>query len=190
MKKLISLLLLIPSLAFGANIYYKGSDGSIIEAGTDNPLPIDVRASQLGNTIVSSNSSTTPLNASATFTGSWVDVSAFNSIVVAVKTDQNGTFTIQFSPDGTNADSTLTRYYRTDQIEAPHRFTITRRYARVTFTNTSASNQTLFRLQTTVGDATELNAPIDGVMAQDFDAIATRPTEYRAEVALDSSGGR
>lgn len=189
MKKLLFLLLLIPSFAFGANIYYKGSDGSIIEAGTNNPLPIDVRSSQLGNTIVSSNSSTTPLNASATFTGSWVDVSAFNSIVVAVKTDQNGTFTIQFSPDGTNADSTLTRYYRTDQTEPPHRFTITRRYARVTFTNTSASNQTYFRLQTTVGSTTDLNAPIDSVLAQDFDSISVRPTEYSTEVALGRRQG-
>lgn len=189
MKRLLPLLLLMPSLAFGANIFYKDASGNTLEAGVNNPFPIDVRSSQLGNATLASNSSTTPLNASATFTGSWVDVSSFDSIVVAVKTDQNGTFTIQFSPDGTNADSTLTRYYRTDQIEAPHRFTITRQYARVTFTNTSASNQTYLRLQTTLGTFEALNAPIDGVMAQDFDAIATRPTEYRAEVALGRRQG-
>lgn len=38
MKKLLSLLLLIPSLAFGANIYYKGADGSIIDTGNTNRI--------------------------------------------------------------------------------------------------------------------------------------------------------
>lgn len=135
------------------------------------------------------NSSTTPLNSAAVFTGSWVDVTGYQSVVVAVTTDQNGTFTIQFSPDGTNADSTLTRYYRTSQIEAPHRFTVTRRYMRVTFTNTSASNQTYFRLQTMLGGQGDLNAPQDSNLAQDFDAIVVRPTDYKYEVALGRRQG-
>ena len=135
------------------------------------------------------NGSTTPLNSSSTFTGSWEDVGPYDSVVVAVKTDQNGTMQIQFSPDATNVDSTLTRYYRTDQIEPPHRFTITRRYMRVVFTNTSASNQTEFRLQTTVGEKGELNAPCDSVLAQDFDATVVRPTYYHYEVALGRRQG-
>jgi len=140
-------------------------------------------------TVSADNSTSTLLNASATFTGEWEDVSRYNSVVVAVKTDQNGSFTIQFSPDGTNADSTLTRYYRTSQIEAPHRFTITRQYCRVTFTNDSASNQTYLRLQTMYGDRSDLNAPIDSTLAQDFDAIATRPTDFHTEVALSRRQG-
>lgn len=130
------------------------------------------------------NSSTTPLNSGATFTGDWMEAIDYDSIIVAVKTDQNGTYTVQFSPDGTNADSTLTRYYRTDQIEPPHRFTITRRYVRVTFTNTSASNQTYFRLQTLFNHSIELNSPLDSVISQDFDSISVRPTDYTTEVAL------
>lgn len=130
------------------------------------------------------NSSETLLAASASFTGEWEDVSAYESVVVAVKTDQDGSFTIQFSPDGTNQDSTLTRYYRTGQIEAPHRFTITRRYMRIVFTNDSASNQTYLRLQTTLGSRTDLNAPCDSTLAQDFDATVVRPTVYNTEVAL------
>jgi hypothetical protein len=147
-----------------------------------------------GNIVITSvidagNSSTTPLNTGNTFTGTWYDATAFSSVTVAVKTDQNGYFTIQFSPDGINADSTLTRYYRTTQIEAPHRFTVTRRYVRITFTNDSGSNQTYLRLQTILGGQGDLNAPSDSVLAQDFDAVVTRPTEFRYEVALGRRQG-
>lgn len=135
------------------------------------------------------NSTTTLLTNGSVFTGTWEDVSAFSSLTTAVKTDQNGTFSVQFSPDGTNQDSTLTRYYRTAQIEAPHRFTITRKYARVVFTNDSGSDQTYLRLQTLLGDQGELNAPTDSTLAQDFDAIAVRPTSYNTEVALSRRQG-
>lgn len=141
-------------------------------------------------TLVSSaNSSTSLLTNGSAFTGTWEDVSAYDSVVVAVKTDQDGYYTIQFSPDGTNADSTLTRYYRTAQIEPPHRFTITRKYCRVVFTNNSGSDQTYLRLQTSFGDKEALNVPIDAAMSQDYDAIATRPTNYTEEVALGRRQG-
>ena len=139
--------------------------------------------------IDSGNSSTTALNDTQVFTGEWVDVSAYNSIVVAVKTDQDGTFSVQYSTDQTNIDSTLTRYYRTGQIEAPHRFTNTRQYARVIFTNNSGENQTFFRLQTTLGERAPLNAPMDGTLAQDFDATVVRPTDFHTEVALNRRQG-
>lgn len=159
---------------------------SEIEDGNGNPLTT-LPAS--GGTISSDNSYETAINASQTWTGTAEDVSAYDSVVVAVKTDQDGSFTVQFSVDGTNWDSTLTRYYRTSQIEAPHRFTITRQYMRVTFTNTSASNQTYFRLQTLLGTKASLNAPADSVLAQDFDATVVRPTDYRTEVALGRRQG-
>lgn len=139
--------------------------------------------------VSSANSSTTPLTAAAVYTGTWEDISAYHSIIVAVKTDQDGTVQVQFSPDGTNADSTLTSYYHTGHIEAPHRYTTTRKYARVVFTNTSASNQTYFRLQTIVGDKAELNAPTDSVLAQHFDATVVRPTNFNYEVALGRRQG-
>lgn len=139
--------------------------------------------------IVSSNSSTTALDNGEVFTGTWVDVSQYSSLVVAVSTDQNGTYSIQYSPDGTNTDSTLTRYYRTGEINVPHRFTNTRKYARVVFTNDSGSNQTYFRLQTHIGEREPLNIPLDGTMSKDYDAIATRPTDYHAEVALGRRQG-
>lgn len=136
------------------------------------------------NRISAVNSSATLLNAGATFTGTGEDVTQYDSVVVAVKTDQDGTLTVQFSNDNTNWDSVLTKYYRTTQVEPPHRFTITRRYCRVTFQNTSASNQTYLRLQTTFGNKTELNAPLDSVISQDYDSISVRPSDYHYEVAL------
>lgn len=137
----------------------------------------------ISDAVVDSNSTTTLLTNGSTFTGDWEDVSTYGTITVAVKTDQDGYFSVQFSPDGTNVDSTLTRYYRTGQIEAPHNFTITRKYARVTFTNDSGSDQTYLRLQTLLGNRPALNAPSDSTLAQDFDATAVRPTEFKYEVA-------
>lgn len=139
--------------------------------------------------VSTANSSTTLLTNGSTFTGDWEDVAHYNNVVVAVKTDQNGYFTIQFSPDGVNQDSTLTRYYRTTNIEAPHKFTVTRQYCRVTFTNDSGSDQTYLRLQTLYGEKSDLNIPQDSTMAPDYDAIATRPTDYRTEVALGRRQG-
>lgn len=141
------------------------------------------------NILDSSNSSTAVLASSGVFTGDWVDASGFSDVIVSVSTDQDGTYSVQFSPDGTNVDSTLTRYYRTDQINVPHRFTITRRYFRVVFTNTSASSQTYFRLQTHYGSYSNLNTPIDSTMSQDFDAIAVRPTDIFSEVVLGTRQG-
>lgn len=135
------------------------------------------------------NSTSTPLAAAAVFTGAWEDVSAYQSVTIAVKTTENGTFSVQFSPDGTNQDSTLTRYYRTNQIETPHRLTVTRKYCRVVFTNTSASDQTALRLQTIFGEQQDLNATMDSTLSQDFDAVVVRPTDYNTEVALGRRQG-
>lgn len=58
------------------------------------------------NSIVSTNnSSTSTLTTGTTFTGTWEDVSEYESVIIAVKTDQNGVFYIDFSPDGSNVDA-------------------------------------------------------------------------------------
>jgi hypothetical protein len=135
--------------------------------------------------ISSDNSSTSILTTGSTYTGTWEDVNRYDSVVIAVDTDQDGIYYIDFSPDGVNTDSTLTRYYNTTDIEPPHRFTITRQYFRVRFTNDSGTNQTHFRLQTSVkAEANPLNIPLDGSVARDYDATATRPSDFDSEVAL------
>jgi len=112
----------------------------------------------------------------STWTSPWEYVADHESLVAYLKTDQDGTWSVQFSHDGVNADSTLTRYYNTTEIEAPHKFTITRPFARVTFTNDSGTDQTYMRLGTMLGNYSALNAPMDASLARDYDAIAVRPT--------------
>lgn len=141
------------------------------------------------NRVSTLNSSNIPLDSLAVFTGSAENVSGFNSVVVAIKTDQNCSYVIQFSTDALNWDSSLSRYYRTTQIEAPHRFTITRKYFRIVLTNTSASNQTYLRMQVAFGEKSELNAPLDSMLSQDYDSTPTRPTKFEYEVALGRRQG-
>jgi hypothetical protein len=141
------------------------------------------------NTVSTDNSTTSTLGISGTYTGTWEDCSNFESIIVALATDQDCTIKIQFSPDGTNIDSTLTRYFRTNQIEPPHRFTITRQYYRIVIEN-GPTAQTYMRLQTMMSsNSADLNAPGDSTMSQDFDAIGVRPTDFHTEVALGRRQG-
>lgn len=135
------------------------------------------------------NSTIIPLNSGTTFTGTWEEVIGFNSLVVGVNTDQDGTYSIQFSSDGSNIDSNLTNYFHTDHVEAPHRYTVTRKYFRIVFTNTSASNQTYLRLSVIYGSQTDLNSPTDSQMPQHFDAASVRPTNFIYEVALSRRAG-
>lgn len=123
--------------------------------------------------VLSGNSSTTPLNTLDTFTGTGTDVIAYASVVVAVKTDQDGTLYIEFSPDNTNWDSSLS-FSITASVNEVHRIVITRRYFRARFTNTSASNQTYFRLQSLGGSQTNLTSPLKSSIQQDADAITAR----------------
>lgn len=151
-------------------------------------ISVSTSAGALQSSESAGNSSTAAINTGSNFTGTWEEVRD-SDVVVSVATDQDGYYEIQFSPDGTNVDSTLTRYYRTSQINVPHRFTVTRRYFRVAFYNNSGTNQTYFRLQTLVGAFSNLNIPVDSTMSQDYDAIATRPTDYTTEVALGRRQG-
>jgi len=124
-------------------------------------------------TVIVANSSTAALNASATFTGSFVAVEQYGSVTCAVKTDQAGTLYIDFSPDGTNVDSTLS-YSVAASTNEVHRLSVTRKYFRVRFTNTSVSNQTYFRLQSLAGEQPILTSSLNSTVQTDADAVVTR----------------
>ena len=126
-----------------------------------------------GSKLDSNNSSTATLNAGVTFTGTATDAGAFPAITVAVITDQDGTLYVDFSPDSSNWDSTLSFAVEAATSEV-HRIVVTRKYMRVRFTNTSASNQTYFRLQTQLGFFTQLNSSINSVLQSDADAATVR----------------
>lgn len=128
------------------------------------------------------NSSTSPLNAGNTFTGQWTDVSGYSSVVVACRTDQNGTLTVQFSPDASSIDSSIS-YTLTSNTNEVHRIGVTRRYFRVVSTNTSASNQTFYRLQSIVGQQTALTSALNSTVQSDQDTLVVRPMDFNLMVA-------
>lgn len=134
------------------------------------------------------NASTTPLAAGATFTGV-SELNDYNDVMVQVKTDQNGVFYMQFSPDGTNWDTSIPFTYDTSVINPPHILVKANRYFRVVFTNTSDNAQTFLRLNTYYGSFQKLTAAINGTLSPNFDALVVRPTDYSIEVALGKRQG-
>lgn len=128
------------------------------------------------------NSSSTPLTNGSTFTGVGVDTTGHHSVITAVKTDQDGTLYMEFSPDGVNWDSSLS-YSVTAGLNDVHRLTITRRYYRTRFTNNSGSDQTYFRLQTMINGGTALSAPLNLSVQQDADAIVARTVSEEVSIA-------
>jgi len=134
------------------------------------------------------NSTSAALATLATFTGKGVDCSSFPSVVVACKTDQDGSLYVDFSPDNENWDSTLT-FPVTASLNEVHRITTTRPYCRVRFYNSSASNQTYLRLSTMFGHQSVLNSALNSTAQQDSDAIMVRPVSYEDDVALGRRTG-
>jgi hypothetical protein len=140
-----------------------------------------------GNIVISgnvdaNNSTNTPLNNNATFTGTATDVVSYPSVVVACRTDQKGLLYVDFSPDGTNWDSTLTFVVATNTNEV-HRITVTRKYFRVRFFNNSGSNQTYLRLQTLVGGQQTLTSNLNSVIQADADSTLVRPLDFNLMVS-------
>lgn len=135
------------------------------------------------------NTSTTLLTNGSTFTGT-AELNTASDVMVFVKTDQNGTLYCEFSPDGTNWDTSLSFKYDTTRINPPHVFVKGNRYFRVRFTNDSGSDQTYFRLGTYYGSFNKLTSPINGTVAENYDATLVRPTEYKYEVAMGKRQGR
>lgn len=119
------------------------------------------------------NCTDVPLAAGATFTGNLYDVSKFASLVVSCKTSQAGSMYVDFSVDGTNWDSTLTFTVTADTNEV-HRLTVSKKFARVRFTNSSASPQTYIRLQTLMGSGNLLTSSLSSTLQTDADAVVTR----------------
>lgn len=134
------------------------------------------------NHVSTLNSTTSALNSGVSYTGTWEDVSNHSCIVVACLTDQAGTLQVQFSPDGTNADSTLNFTVSASTNEV-HRIVVTRKYYRVVMNNTSASNQTYLRLQSIHGDQPQLTSTLNSTIQSDADANTVRPLDFNLMTA-------
>lgn len=151
-----------------------GADG--VNAGdvaSGNPLPVTVSSVPATTLVSTNNSSTSILTAGATYTGTGEDVSAYPSVVVAVKTDKAGTLYMEFSPDNTNWDSSLSFSVAAATNEV-HRLTTTRKYYRCRFTNTAGTDQTYFRLQSILGSQPALTSALNSTVQTDADSLVTR----------------
>ena len=143
------------------------------------------------NSTISSvgNTSTTPITSGDTFTGA-TEFNSEQDVMVVLATDVNGTLYIEFSTDGINWDTSLRFYYNTSRINPPHILTKGPRYFRVRFENTTTDNQTYFRLNTYYGSFSQLTSPINGTLAENYDATVVRPTDYKSEVGMGKRQGR
>lgn len=178
------------------NSWTKDGSGTSITS-TGGSLDVNLKTSDILNpqtAVSTANSSTATLAAGATYTGTYEDTIGFNTISVALKTDQNGTLYVDYSPDGSNTDSTLTYTVIAGTGEV-HRLTSVRRYFRIRFTNTSASPQTYFRLQVIKGNHPLLTSNLNSTITNDSDSIVTRSILYGQQdndefvaVPIDTSG--
>jgi hypothetical protein len=137
---------------------------------------------------IAANSTTTPLASGATFTGTWTNCAFFSSVVIACLTDQAGTLYVDFSPDGSNVDSTL-GYSVAASTNEVHRLLVTREYFRVRLTNTSAASQTYIRLEAIVGEQGLLSSPLNTIIQQDADAVVVRVIDFEFDIAAGRSQG-
>lgn len=119
------------------------------------------------------NCSTRALANGETFTGVWRDVSEYASVTIALKTDSDCTMYLDFSPDATNVDSSLT-YNVSSGVNEIHRATVTRSYARVRIVNDSGSNQSYLRLSAIAGPQYQLSSNLNSTIQSDADALVTR----------------
>lgn len=156
---------------------HEDTDGTFVNASAATPLPT------LASAVVSSvNTSTTPLAASATFTGDW-EQNAQSEAMVSVKTDGAGTLYFDFSNDGVNADSTfpVLGFTVAANIHEFHTAVKGPRYFRVRYVN-GDTTQTYMRLYTYFGTFRAPNTPNNQSIGLDSDGAATRPSDFQDEV--------
>jgi hypothetical protein len=163
-----------------------GFDGSNVQAlSTDTGGNLNININESLSIISSVNSTTTPLTANSTFSGTYEDILAYQQVSVMVRVSHTGTLYLDYSSDGTNIDKTLT-YAITDTtngtlIESP----ASTRYFKLRYTN-GGTNQTTFRLQTLYHPQASgfTFSRVDTALT---DAIMTQNT--RAVLAAKTPGG-
>jgi hypothetical protein len=128
------------------------------------------------------NSSATPLGSVGTFTGTYVSCIDFASVVVACITDQNATLYVDFSTDGSTANSTLT-FTVTASTNEVHRIAVTRAYVRIRLENTSGVAQSSLNLSLILGYQGQLTSSISSTIQSDADASVVRPIDFNIMVA-------
>lgn len=144
--------------------------------------------STIEGAVLTDNSSNAALNSGATFTGAAHEAINYSSIILAALTDKDGTMYAEFSTDGTNWDGSIP-FSVSANINEVHRVTVTRRYFRVRFTNTSAAAQTFMRLQCLGGAQPQLTSTLNSTVQQDADALIVRNIDSQIDIAAGKYTG-
>jgi len=132
----------------------------------------------------SNNTSTASLTAGSTYTGTG-ELTRLSDVGVSCKTDQDGTLFFDFSNDGTNWDTFPPAGFKVvANIHEFHTAVKLARYFRVRFTNTSASDQTFFRLYTYYGNFRQPNAPANFAISRDSDSTLVRTADSFLDISL------
>lgn len=133
------------------------------------------------------NTSTTPLNAGQTYTGTG-ELNNHADVFCTVYTDQDATLYLEFSPDGTNWDSSVPVYVNAG-LQERHVFVKGPRYFRVRLTNTSASNQTYLRLHCYYGSFRQLTSTLNSTVREDADSTIVRSIDSETDIAASRFQG-
>ena len=86
----------------------------------------------------------TPLVASGSWTSAWVSIDSYGKLVGTIYTDQDGSFEIQQSNDGTNIDAAETHSYTAGTYQGYYTDVVAP-YARLIVTNTATTDETVLR---------------------------------------------
>lgn len=133
------------------------------------------------------NSSTTPLGAAATFTGTGIDAHRLGLATVLVHAEPSsadGTLFLEFSSDNVNWDRSVSIAVADGTVHPPHTVIPIAQYFRVRYLNGSTI-QTVLRLQTVFGNRTK---GLTSRLSQSLSA-ETDVDNVRAVIVGDSGGG-
>lgn len=127
-------------------------------------------------TVLATNSSTIALSYGQSFVGEWVNALAYSSLQIAVISDLSGSLFIDSSLDGSVVAATETHAYAGGSVDLTVRYTITRNYVRVRFTNTQQIHvhQTSFSLQTLASGTLLPESTLDESLSESTSASVVR----------------
>ena len=135
-----------------------------------------------------SGNTTTPLIASATFTGDG-EIAYGDGVTVSCQASHSGTLYFDFSVDGTNWGTfPVAGFAVAAGIHEYHRAAVNGRYFRPRFVNDS-NDQTYLRLYSYFGPYTAPSIPLNQSIGLDNDAQLVRTTDFQDEVRIGRRSG-
>lgn len=185
--------LLLSSAAFSVTYISEPADDIVRGSHTYDSLSdkYSKNVASTGSSIVStSNTTSTALGASATYTGTG-EQNNQPQVGVMIKTDGAGVLFFDFSGDGVNWDSTfpVNGFVVSAGIPDFHTAVKLGRYFRVRFVN-GTTVQTYMRLFTYYGSGfMTANSPYNQMIGIDSDSLSTRPSNFNDEVVLGKRSG-